>query len=112
MSDNFVSTVIYGIAKSGEKFPIHIEIGKPYHRKKHGEYDWACPLSLKPLYQNLAEAAGVDALHALCLGLSLVFDLLSHFCIEGGRLEYDDGTEFSLDGYSFGQALHGSKNAT
>lgn len=112
MNEPYAITKIYGLSKSGERFPIHIEIGKPYHRKKYGDHDWACPLSLKPLYENLAESAGINSIHSLCLGLSLIFDLLAHFREDGGRLEYEDGTEFTLEGYAFGQVLRGNENAT
>ncbi len=53
MSDNFVSVVIYGMEKTGgEKFPIRIEIGKPYISEKYDVPDWICSISPRPLLRT------------------------------------------------------------
>ncbi|MBX3485152.1 hypothetical protein [Phenylobacterium sp.] len=85
----------------GTTTPVTIGIGTPY-RCTTGE--WACPVKLTGLYESLADARGGDSLQALCLALSLAFDLLQDVRDRGGRLSFEGGSEFPLEAYAFGVA--------
>ena len=109
--DTVASTKFTGIRSNGERIVIQFEVGRPYLRGKHGADDWACPLSLTPLYRNLADSGSNDPVHALCLAISLALQLLGGFREDGGRLEYDDGTEVPLEAFAFGISAQGGSNA-
>ena len=82
--------------KTGERCPITIKIGQPYHH-------WACPLSIDGLYNRLSDAAGVDSFQALMLAQNLVKTLLKNALKDGGKLyrvfedEEDDATEVDVE---------------
>ncbi|MFZ2971334.1 MAG: hypothetical protein WA049_01735 [Ferribacterium limneticum] len=105
------STKFCGIRPDGEEIVIHLEIGTPYLRAKYSYGDWACPISLTPLYKELAEATGIDPFHSLCLASSLALDLLQGFIDDGGRILHDDGTDVLLQAYAFGVANKGASSA-
>ena len=86
-----------------DAFQICVEIGVP-SQVNDDPHEWACPVSLKPLYQNLHDAHGGDAVQSLCLAISLVLDLLSGFREKGGKLYNTSGDDFPLEAYSFGPA--------
>lgn len=106
------STKFRGIRSDGEEIVIHLEIGTPFLRAKYSQDDWACPVSLTPLHQKLADATGIDSFHSLCLASSLALDLLQGFIDDGGRILFEDGTEVPLQAYAFGIANKGASNAT
>jgi hypothetical protein len=86
-----LSTVVYGARPRRKKrFRITVEVGKPY---RVGPHEWACPVGLKGLHQSLPDVHGDDALHALCLAVSLAGRLLQYFKDEGGKVE------LALDSY-------------
>jgi hypothetical protein len=97
-----------GVHPSGERIVVELSIGKPYQR---ADDLWACPISLTPLYRKLADSSSDNPVHALCLALSLALDLLAGFREDGGRLEFDDGTEVPLEAYAFGASEKGTGNA-
>ena len=102
MNDAVASTKIIGIRPNGERMEIVFAVGRPY-LESGGEFEqWRCPVSLEPLQSRLADAAGADSLHAICMALYLGLYLLGHFKEEGGKLLHDDDTEFSLTSYAFG----------
>ena len=109
--ETVASTRFNGVRPNGERVVIQLEIGKPYLRGKHGPDDWACPISLTPLYRNLADSASNDPVQALCLAISLALQLLDGFREDGGRLEHDDGTEVPLEAFAFGITSKGGSNA-
>ena len=109
MSQLAVSTTIHAISPVGERMTIDVEIGV---RSQDRELSWSCSVVLRPLYNKLANATGGDSLHSMCLAISLVLDLLHDFREKGGKLLYDDGTEFALEAYAFGFALNRGKPAT
>jgi Domain of unknown function (DUF6968) len=69
---------------SGEKIKIIAKIGKPYDA---GE-NWACPVSLEPLYEKLVDQCGEDSFQALSLSMRLIIYLLEDFQKKGGTLDY------------------------
>ncbi len=100
MDDPIATMEMMAVHPDGTRAPLIVEIGKPYSVDTE---EWACPVSLKPLYPRLPDQHGVDSMQALCLALSLVFDLLSHFKEKGGALQYEDGEEHSINSYGFGR---------
>jgi hypothetical protein len=89
MNEIIARTEFLGQRPGEEPLSIVVEIGRPY-RPCDAPEDWACPVSLMPLYPSLPDIYGVDSFQALCLALSLVFDLLTHFEKQGGSLHYQD----------------------
>lgn len=86
--------------KDGATIPVTVEIGTPYHRET-GE--WACPVRLKGLHDNLADASGEGSLQALCMALSLALDLLQDVRDKGGAVT-SQGSDLPIDAYAFGPA--------
>ena len=100
---------IAAVRANGECITICLEIGIPTRvQNAEGVEEWACPVSLKPLYSKLHDAHGGSSLQSLCLALSLALDLLDKVREDGGKLFYDDGTELSLETYAFGRVARGS----
>src|SRR5689334_12822526 len=83
---------LVGRSANGEQFDIEIQIGTPF---RDGE-DWACPVSMTPLYDRLANIYGVDSFQAVSLALRLVRRLLDNFREKGGTLSYPTGEDFDL----------------
>ena len=101
MDAPIAKVTLIGKRAGEEAFEITAEIGTPY---KFGEdpEEWACPVSLTPLYMRLPDAHGGNSLQALCLAISLIQDLLQDFKDKGGVLTHDGNVdEFALDAYSF-----------
>ena len=105
MKSKIASTRLIGITEAGVRHDIEIAIGAPYQVEHEDDLEeWACPVSLKPLYKNLRDAHGSDSFQAMCLAASLVIDLLIGFQEKGGKLIMEDGAEFPLNAYWFGHA--------
>ena len=103
MNDVIASLAVIGITSDGERIDIVAEIGTPYLVEAlDGIDEWACPVSLEPLYERLHDAHGAGSLQALCLASTLVLSLLHDFIDKGGRLVYEDGINFPLEAYGFG----------
>ncbi len=104
MNEPIAKTELIAVHPGGRRDAVTIEVGKPY-LSQHGEgfEEWTCPVSLKPLYDDLTGARGGDPFQALCLALSLILNLLSGFKDKGGTLLIEDGQEFPLEAYSFGE---------
>jgi hypothetical protein len=58
------------------------------------EGDWACPVSLTPLFNQLPDIHGVDSFQALSLAVKLIHSLLEDFVEKVGTL-FLDGDEFT-----------------
>ena len=82
---------------------VTIQIGTPRQTGTDPE-EWACPVSLKPLYSNLRDANGGSAFQALCLAASLVLDLLHGVVEKGGTVSFVGGDRFPFEAYGFGIA--------
>jgi len=93
-----------------DPFELKIEIGTPYQIGSDPE-EWACPVGLSPLYQNLHDAHGGNSFQSLCLAASLALDLLHGFIEKGGSLRFPNGDNFPLEAYSFGAGTRGSGGA-
>lgn len=91
-------TTFLGERPIGHKFEIIVEIGQPY-RCGDSPDEWACPVRLEGLHDNLRDVHGGDAVQALCLAVRLAFHLLSSFKAEGGRLLFKIGEEVPLEAY-------------
>ncbi len=103
MNTFIASESMFGKRPDEERFKITVEIGMPYQVAGDQE-EWACPVSVRPLYKKLHDAHGGSSLQALCLAIALAQDLLHGFREKGGFLTYDTGDEFPLEAYSFGVA--------
>lgn len=104
MDKPVAKTELIAVHPDGTRATVTIEIGKPYlYQNGEGFEEWACPVSLRSLYNNLSDARGGDPFQALCLASSLVLDLLSGFQEEGGTLLIEEGQEFPLEAYNFGE---------
>lgn len=105
MKEVIARTKLIGLTVEGEKHDIEVKIGVPY-KVEHddGLEEWACPVSLTPLYNRLHDAHGSDSFQAMCLAASLVIDLLTSFQEKGGELMLEGGDAFPLDAYWFGHA--------
>ena len=109
MENVTATTTMTAQRPSEEPFHITVEIGVP-HKVGNDPHEWACPVSIEPLYKKLHDAHGGDALQSLCLAISLVIDLLTSFKLDGGKLLSDNGEDFPLEAYCFGAAM-GPSNA-
>jgi hypothetical protein len=83
---------IHATRADGSTLVVRLEIGTPYRVPNVDIDEWACPVSLSPLYSRLRDAHGVSSLQALSLALALGVDLLAKFVEDGGKLCYTDGT--------------------
>mgnify|MGYP003583791989 FL=1 len=95
------SQKIWAKRPDGEPFEVHLQIGTPYLVSSEQE-EWACPVSLVPLYKNLGASHGGSSFQALCLASSLVLGLLCDFRRNGGSLFYSPGDDFEFGPFSFG----------
>lgn len=77
------------VSKEGTRKTVTVAIGLPY---ECGHEEWACPVGLEGLYQNLMDAHGADSFQALMLALKLTRSLLQSFIDKGGNLldEYEE----------------------
>jgi len=105
MTKTIARTKLIGVRADGERQEIEIKIGTPYKIEHEDNLEeWACPVSLEPLYKKLHDAHGSDSFQAMCLAASLVIDLLAAFRENGGRILMESGDEFPLEAYWFGHA--------
>ena len=91
-------TELLGIEADGKRLPITVEINCP----ELGEDGlWFCQTSLHGLYPRLSPMRSDDSLHALCMGLFLIRNLLLGFIEEGGRLMFFESPdqEFPVEAY-------------
>lgn len=98
------------VTPAGERLPVTVSIGRPI---KDDAGLWACPVSLTGLYPYLRPMKSDDSLHALCLSLHLVRDLLYGFVEEGGRILIagtEDEQELPLDTY-FPLPVHSARES-
>jgi len=103
MKEEIAKLGIIGIKPDGEKIKIIAKIGKPYLVEGNEDIDeWACAVSIEPLYKRLHDSHGVGSFQALCLASNLIINLLQGFIEKGGQLVHDDGTRFPIEAYCFG----------
>ena len=70
------------------EFPVYIEIGIPYRISAD---EWACPVALTGLHNQLHDMHGNDSFQALMLAQNLAKTLLFAFVEDGGRLLHAPG---------------------
>ena len=103
MNEEIAKLEIIGISNSGSRVKITAKVGKPYPVPGNEELDeWACPVSLEPLFRSLHDAHGGGSFQALCMATNLILDLLRGFEEQGGQLVHEDGTKFPIQAYWFG----------
>ena len=92
--------LLRGRQKEKPDFMVTAEIGAPYEA---GPNEWACPVSVRPLYDRLPDMHGVDSFQALFLAMRLAMALLKDFTEKGGSLalidEKSPDDEFQFDDY-------------
>jgi hypothetical protein len=81
---------LLGRTPEGSNLDIVCSVGMPYPCEGR---DWACPVSVTPLFDQLPDMQGLDSFQALELAIKLVHNLLEGFIEKGGSL-YMDGDEF------------------
>lgn len=101
MNNVIAHSSFFGQRHGEERFEITVEIGTPYRCGEDPE-EWACPVTVRPLYKHLHDAHGGDSFQSLCMAIALAQDLLQDFREKGGSLTYENGESFSLESYSFG----------
>jgi hypothetical protein len=95
MNETVALSRFWCIRPNGDRVLVIAEIGRPYDT---GAGDWACPVSLRRLYDRLTDIRGVDSLQALCLAASLLRNLLTSFVDDGGRvLHPEDESEVDIN---------------
>lgn len=98
MEEWVVETEFLAVFPDQSSTQLILKIGRPISvSNMHDE--WSCPVSLIPLYKRLADIRGGDAFQALCLAISLVFDLLKDFEAKGGKLLLDEEHDFPFEAY-------------
>lgn len=85
---------LIGEKPDGSRINITAKIGQPY--RVYGN-KWACPISLTPLHDNLADVRGQDSFHALSIACATVIALLIRFKDQGGKLLTDEKHEYHID---------------
>jgi len=98
MKEVLATTELFGESKDRERFPIRVQIGRPYLSGTEPD-TWACPVAVDPLYTHLRDIAGGDSFSSLMFSQSHC-DLSSReFCSVRRPINHDDGTAYSLDAY-------------
>ena len=65
MNESVAKTELIAVQPDGVRVMLTIEVGKPYLLLKDEDLEeWACPVSLRPLYNKLADARGGDSFQA------------------------------------------------
>lgn len=82
----FIDRTLTAIDPDGSRFELTLRIDAP----REVDVDWACPVSLTPLFPKLGDIQGVDSWQALQLAQRLLFTLLEGFVERGGRLLHLD----------------------
>ena len=99
MQDIIGRLELVGIKPDGITIDIVAQIGKPYSISQD---EWACPVSLEPLYGKLHDAHGGDSFQAICLAIGLIMNLLLCFVEDGGKLSLkgeETQASFPFDAY-------------
>jgi hypothetical protein len=99
------STTLLGQRPGEALFEIHLQVGVP-HVASTGE--WACSISLKPVYERVHDVHAENSFQCLCLASSVLLDLLHGFKQDGGLLFTSPGEPLVLEAYAFGVASRAS----
>jgi hypothetical protein len=101
MEHAIASQKIWAQRPGSEPFEVHLQIGAPY-LVSESQQEWACAVSLSPLFKVLSPSHGGSSFQALCLASSLALGLLHSFREKEGALYYSTGDEFEFGPFSFG----------
>ena len=100
MSDIIASRELVAISPDGDRIPVFLRIGRPY--QSHTKPDMcSCAVALDPLYPNLPDQVGSDSFQALWLACGLAINLLRGYKESGGRILFQDGSNYPLDALAF-----------
>jgi hypothetical protein len=88
---------LFGKRVGEDRFPITIEIGRPFKWGGTSPTEWACALKVEPFHSHATHGEG--SLQALCLALQLVRSELNNFTEQGGSLVWEDGQKWELESY-------------
>ena len=75
--------LIHAVSREGSTTDVHLGVGTPYEITKD---EWACPVCLDGLHDNLRDQHGLDSWQALQLAYQLIEQLLTYFIEDGGKL--------------------------
>jgi len=93
--DTIASRRFRARAADGKEFEIELGVGRPI---KCTDVDWRCGVTLKGLYNRLADARGGDSWQALMLAQGLAQQLLTAFVEDGGELmDMEDGLAVKVE---------------
>lgn len=89
-TDHIAERVIYAVTKTGDGFEIHLAVGQPYQIHPG---NWACPVALDGLHEQLPDLHGENSWQALMLAIRLAKLFLVFFLQDGGKLYWEKGSE-------------------
>ena len=84
------SRAIAAVSADGRHFQITLRIGIPYEISPE---EWACPVAVEGLQEQLHDIHGIDAWQALQLAQNLQAQLLGYFIEDGGELFWTEPRE-------------------
>ncbi|AEV99725.1 hypothetical protein A4D02_26430 [Niastella koreensis] len=73
---------------------VNLGIGQPYYRE---EGNWACPIQLIGLFENLSDVPGEDSFQALMLAQNLARTLLNALVEKGWSVYCFEDKEVDVD---------------
>ena len=98
MDDPIANLEVICVRSSGERFPVLIEIGRPYMVRDGKGSDCArCPVAMRGLHDKLSDIAGEDTFQALTLALKFTRLMLEQFREKGGRVLFSEDGETDFD---------------
>jgi hypothetical protein len=78
-----ISRSLVAVSAGGERSNVTLAVGVP---RELSPEEWACPVRMSGLHEQLHDVHGIDAWQTVQLALSLQAQLLGHFIEEGGTL--------------------------
>jgi hypothetical protein len=98
VDDIIAREIVFGQKPGKDRFPITIEIGRPFPWGGISPTEYGCYVKADPLLRK-TDFHGEGALQALCLALQYIRWQLDHFIENGGILLTENGEEFRLQSY-------------
>jgi hypothetical protein len=99
LGETIASEELFGQRAGEERFPITIEIARPYKWGGTSPTEWACPVRVDPFFSRRDGCHGEGSLQALCLALQAVHMELLNFKQSGATITLASGEEFPLEAY-------------
>jgi hypothetical protein len=88
---------LFGVRPGEAKFPITIEIGRPFKWSGTCATEWACMAKIEPFRTHTVH--GLGSFQALCLAFQWIRSQLNDFEKDGGSLVWEDGQEWDIESY-------------